>query len=179
MSTGDIEVALTPTSYLVLGCLAQSGPATPYELKQIVAGSVGYFWSFPHSQLYSEPPRLVQAGLATEEREESGRRRRRFAITKPGRQVLRTWVTDPTTAPVEIRDAALLKLYFGQVGTVEQIATLAKTQHDAHVERLGHYRELARAPMADATRATLELGLAYERAATAFWRSIAQSPPRD
>ena len=39
-------IKLTPTSYLVLGCLAVAGPATPYELKQMVAAGIGYFWSF-------------------------------------------------------------------------------------------------------------------------------------
>src|SRR5438128_6305938 len=84
-----MSIALTPTSYLLLGYLATAGPATPYELKQSVAGGVGYFWAFPHSQLYSEPARLAEAALLREEREDTGRRRRVFALTKPGRAALR------------------------------------------------------------------------------------------
>ncbi len=72
-------IALTPVSYLVLGEVARRGSATPYELKVAVAGSIGNCWSFPHAQLYKEPPRLAAAGLLSEEREESGRRRRSFA----------------------------------------------------------------------------------------------------
>ena len=67
---------LTPTSYIVLGLLeAADGEATPYDLKQAVAASVGNFWSIPHSQLYAEPERLARAGYLTEERETHGRRR--------------------------------------------------------------------------------------------------------
>jgi DNA-binding PadR family transcriptional regulator len=170
------DIELTPTSYLVLGCLSR-GPATPYELKQTVRGSIGYFWSFPHSQLYSEPARLGEVGLVTEEREESGRRRRRFAITTSGERALRDWVGDPTAAPVEIRDTALLKLFFAGVVTPDRIAELGRCQHEAHRERLGLYRELAKLPGDPAARATLDLGLAYERATTAFWRTIAENPP--
>src|SRR4029079_5842767 len=38
------EVALTPTSYVVLGLVGARGPLTPYEMKQFVARSIGYFW---------------------------------------------------------------------------------------------------------------------------------------
>ncbi|CAA9496763.1 MAG: hypothetical protein AVDCRST_MAG17-1035, partial [uncultured Solirubrobacterales bacterium] len=60
---------LTATSYIVLGLLERAGEATPYELKQAIARSVGNFWSVPHSQLYSEPERLSKAGLLAERRE--------------------------------------------------------------------------------------------------------------
>ena len=54
---------LSTTSYLVLGMIALRGPSTPYDLKRAVSRSVGYFWHFPHAQLYSEPDRLADAGL--------------------------------------------------------------------------------------------------------------------
>ena len=56
------EIKLTPTSYVVLGLVAQAGEATPYDLKRKVAQSVGFVWSFPHAQLYTEPERLTRAG---------------------------------------------------------------------------------------------------------------------
>ena len=45
------ELSLTPTSFIVLGLVERSAGATPYELKQMVAASIGNFWSVPHSQL--------------------------------------------------------------------------------------------------------------------------------
>ena len=35
-----------------------------------MAGSVGYFWTLQHAQLYTEPERLAKAGYVTETREE-------------------------------------------------------------------------------------------------------------
>src|SRR5260370_40403074 len=65
---------LSHFSCLLRGLVAGMGPATPYELKQVVNASLGYFWSFPHSQLYSEPDRLAGLGLLEVEQEEAGRR---------------------------------------------------------------------------------------------------------
>ena len=45
------------------GLVGQAGEATPYDLKQIVAATIGNFFSIPHSQLYAEPERLAKAGL--------------------------------------------------------------------------------------------------------------------
>lgn len=66
---------LTPTSYVVLGMVSMRGPSTSYDLKRAVNRSVGYFWPFPHAQLYSEPKRLVDLGLLEVHQEEAGRRR--------------------------------------------------------------------------------------------------------
>src|SRR5438132_12953587 len=95
VSTGS----LSPVSYLVLGLVAKRGSATPYELKADVAKSIGYFWSFPHSQLYAEPARLARAGLLAEEREQGGRRRRTYSATHAGREALAAWLAEPTGEP--------------------------------------------------------------------------------
>src|SRR5580765_3184049 len=162
---------LTTTSYLVLGCLANQGPCTPYQLKQAVAAGVGYFWSFPHSQLYSEPARLAGLGLVAEQREATGRRRRIFKITPAGRRELKRWVADPTDDLPEIRDTGLLKLFFGQHVSAPQLASLARSQRAAHEQRLAVYEEFAQAAGDAHTgpAATLAFGLAYERAAVEFW----------
>src|SRR4051812_50144338 len=90
---------LTPTSYLVLGLLAREGPSTPYDLEQHVKATLGNFWSFPHTLLYSEPPRLGILGLVTETRETDGRRRRIFAITPAGRLAPGGRLDRPAGAP--------------------------------------------------------------------------------
>ena len=171
--------SLTPTSYLVLGCLASGGPSTPYELKQAVAGSVGYFWSFPHSQLYSEPARMTEAGLVREEREEGGRRRRVFSITDAGRAALDDWLAQPIAGLPDIRDVGLLKLFFGDLAGKDQILALAQAQREAHEERLKFYEGLTSGPPQSAAESTIGLGIAWERAAATFWASIAEHPPKD
>ena len=83
------EIELTHTSHIVLGLLSMSGEATPYDLKQMVAATVGHFWSLPHSQLYAEPARLARGGYVTEQREPDGRRRKLYSLTDRGRDALR------------------------------------------------------------------------------------------
>src|SRR5919109_3019495 len=103
---------LTTTSYLVLGLVGFLGRATPYDLKRLVAISIGNFWSFPHSQLYAEPQRLAEMGLLDEDREEEGRRRRWYSLTEAGREELRSWLAETTSAEDEVGDVGLLKLFF-------------------------------------------------------------------
>ena len=83
------EPRLTPPSFIVLGLLAAAGEATPYDLKNMVAGSVGHFWSVQHAQIYAETARLADAGLLSERREELGRRRRFYSLTETGARALR------------------------------------------------------------------------------------------
>ena len=63
---GDRE--LTPTSYIVLGLLAE-GPGTPYDLKARVAAGVGNIWTVQHAQLYTETARLAEEGFLDEHRD--------------------------------------------------------------------------------------------------------------
>ena len=91
------ERALSPTSYIVLGLLSQA-PGTPYDLKARVAATIGDFWSVQHAQLYTETARLAQEGFLDERREETGRRRRIYSITKAGRKALRQWLAGPSTS---------------------------------------------------------------------------------
>ena len=110
-----------PVSYLVLGIVAVRGPSTSYDLKRFVQLSIGHFWPFPHTQLYAEPARLAEAGLLEETQEESGRRRRFYAITDAGRELLGEWLAEPVTSPMEYRDLGLLKLFFAELSGPEQV----------------------------------------------------------
>jgi PadR family transcriptional regulator, regulatory protein AphA len=171
-----MSIELTATSYLVLGLLEVKGPATPYDLKQRVAATVGAFWSFPHSQLYAEPSRLARAGLVTEEREETGRRRRFYTIGAEGRAALRAWLAEPESEGMQIRDPGLLKLFFAEAGDRHDVAALAAAQHAVHAAKLAEYRRLAAAlegvdPTAP-RMATLRLGLAVEEAYADFWDDL-------
>jgi DNA-binding PadR family transcriptional regulator len=160
---------LTPTSYIVLGLLEAVGRATPYDLKRAVAASIGNFWSVPHSQLYGEPARLARAGLLSEEREASGRRRLSYELTGQGRAALAAWRAGTTAELPEIRDTALLKLFFGA-----EPAPLAAAQLAAHRVKLAEYEALiAQADPADRSgpRRALEAGIAHEREWVRYWEA--------
>jgi len=183
MSTG-----LTPTSYLVLGLLAREGPSTPYDLERRVGATLGHVWSFPHTQLYTEPPRLVSLGLANERREEEGRRRRLFTITDRGLEAVQAWLDSPSNEPTELRDLGLLQLFFADLSGPEERRRIALRQLALHRSKLAEYDNDARrerraaagqAPgMLDRTAErwrgeTLRMALLYERAAVEFWEGAA------
>lgn len=174
-------IRLGPTSYLVLGMLALRGPSTPYEIERAVRRSVGYFWPFPHAQLYAEPARLTAARLLTEFREDGGRRRRTYTITESGREALRTWLRRPARDPIEIRDEGELQLFMSELVGAEEIVALARAQADVHRRRLGELEAIQARFGDDPTRARrmapLRLGMAVYRAAIDFWDEIAEHPP--
>ena len=164
------EPRLTPTSYIVLGLLLAFGEATPYRLKQIVAGSVGYFWSLQHAQLYTEPERLARGDYVTEEREEGGRRRKLYRITDKGKRAVRDWRADPTDALAELRDLALLKLFFGA-----EPGELARVQLEAHRSQLAEYERLRQEMPEEVPRGprlTLDAGLRHARTMISFWQDL-------
>lgn len=119
---------LNPVSGVVLGLLARDGPSTAYELKAAVAGGIAVFWPFPHSQIYSEAERLARAGLLAARREESGRRRRTYRITRSGAAALSAWLADPAADELQYRSLALLKLFFAHFAAPADVAALARRQ---------------------------------------------------
>ncbi|MGE3286507.1 MAG: PadR family transcriptional regulator [Pseudonocardia sp.] len=168
---------LSATSYVVLGMIALRGPSTPYDLKRAVARSVGYFWHFPHAQLYSEPDRLAEAGLLDLAVEDRGRRRKTYSITEEGLAALRAWLAAPTDEHFEMRDVAELKLFFNEVGDPADVPRLAAQQIRQHEQRIAAYEGMVtRYGHSAALRPrmiTLELGLEMEHAALRFWRALA------
>jgi DNA-binding PadR family transcriptional regulator len=176
----DAPISLTTTSYVVLGLVRRMGPVTVYAMKARIAVSIGYFWSFPHSQLYAEPARLTAAGYLDEETETGGRKRRRFAITAKGRAALEAWLAEPSTENTELRDLGLLKLHFSSASSPSSIVGLAREQEKVHAHRLAEYEAL-RIHVVDvatpAELATLTMGLRFEAMAVDYWHQIATDPP--
>lgn len=166
---------LTPTSVIVLGLVEQLGETTPYALKAAVAGSIGNFWSVPHSALYAEPARLVKAGQLEERREPGGRRRRLYSLTEKGRRALDGWRSEATAALPELRDLALLKVFFGA-----DPAKIAAAQLEAHRQKLAHYEALKASDEGGGPRGpwlALEAGIGHEREWIDYWERLAGGAP--
>ena len=177
---------LSPTAYLVLGLLVREGPSTPYDLERHVRATLGNFWSFPHTLLYSEPARLAGLGLVVEERESGGRRRRVFAVTPQGRDALSAWLETPANAPTELRDPGLLQLFFSDLAPASARFHLAEQRLGIHRAKLAGYQEDLRLEGQPASSArghrtvehwrgeTLPMGIVYERGAVDFWTDVAE-----
>ncbi|MFF4906071.1 PadR family transcriptional regulator [Streptomyces sp. NPDC001260] len=161
---------LTTSSYLVLGIIDKLGEASPYDVKVEAARTVAPFWSVPHAQVYAQCDRLLDAGLLSQVRQESGRNRRVLALTDTGRTALRRWLDDPEFVPVEARERGILKLWFG--GRPE---LLAPAQLAEHARTLGEYEELADGVgglLTPGQREALEFGIRYERMMVDFWQWV-------
>lgn len=166
------EIRLTPTSYIVLGLLAEGDEATPYDLKTRVAGGIGNLWSLQHTQLYAEPERLTKAGYLTERREQGGRRRKLYTITPVGREAFRAWLdTVPGAELPELRDISLLKVFFGA-----DPRPIAREQAGAHRAKLLEYRELEQEldGAEDTGQLTaLRAGIGHETEWVRYWADLA------
>lgn len=174
--------SLSPVSYVVLGLIARDGPSTPYALKTAAAKGVANFWPFPHSQLYDEAARLASLGLLHEEREETGRRRRVYSLTEGGRDALAAWFSTGTPELPQVRDLALLKLFFGAFAVGDDLRKLALDQAAFHEARLRDvYPEIearlvelpGRRHQLDAMRLVRDM----ERVMLDHWTALAEAPP--
>lgn len=172
------ETRLTPTSYIVLGLIEAAGEATPYELKQVVARSLGNFWSLPHAQLYAEPARLAARGYLEERREEGGRRRRYYKTTSAGREALKEWLAEPSAEMTELRDLAILKVFFGadpqQMAAAQLPARREKTAEYEEIER-----NLAGTDVPFGPLLALRAGIAHERVWVDFWADQLDEEPAE
>lgn len=179
MSEDDIR--LSPTSYVVLGLIHLRGPSTPYELEAAVQKSVEYFWKFPHSQLYREPDRLAASGHLTVDQEPRGRRRKVFTLTPQGRSALTTWLERPVQDVFEMRDEAVLQLFFSDQLSPSALVDLARREIALYQQRLDEYERIAARELPrhgqDRRMAPLRLGVKLAEAFREFWEEIAQDPP--
>ncbi len=164
---------LTATSYIVLGLVDRVGEASPYDLKQAVAGSVGNFWSVPHSQVYREAARLEHAGYLScrLDRTPGGRERKLYRLLRRGADELARWRDEPPEDLPELRDPGLLKLHLGA-----DPRPLARARLAAHRRKLDEYEARRRLDPGDGPRGgllTLDAGIAHEREWVRFWSGIA------
>ena len=112
---------LTTTSYALLGLLAVR-PWTGYELTQQMRRSLHYVWPKSESLLYTEPKKLVDAGLARVTQQRVGdRTRARYRITAAGRRALEAWL-DTEPAPPLFEIETMLRVTFADQGTPDQLA---------------------------------------------------------
>jgi DNA-binding PadR family transcriptional regulator len=166
---------LDETSYVVLGLLELNEPATPYDLERVARLSTVRFWTIPHSRLYSECARLAKEGLLSEEREQTGRRRRIYRLTASGREALEAWRADPAGVHDQLHSVRLLKLFLGA-----DPAMLAAVYLPEHEELLRKFEALREVLLdLDPHRGgmlALEAGIGFQREAVRFWKSLLDAP---
>jgi PadR family transcriptional regulator AphA len=129
---------LSPTAYVILGTLGWR-QMSGYEIKSIVDKSTRFFWAASYGQIYPELRRLAAAGLIEGKASpQGGRRRNVYRLTPAGRKELRAWL-DADPEVFELRDEALLKLFFADAtggGSAAGTLEAKRRTHERIVERL-------------------------------------------
>ena len=165
--TGDVR--LPATAYVVLG-LVSIRPMTGYELAAYAERSVGNFFPLTRSHIYSELDRLGRLGLldATEVEQDSAPTKRVHEITPAGSDELRQWLEDRVMKEERSRSLFLVRIFFGDRLSPEQLARLLddfESAARARRDRLAAIVErLAGRPGAVFRRSTAMFGVRREQA---------------
>ncbi|MGE0500580.1 MAG: PadR family transcriptional regulator [Rhizobiaceae bacterium] len=121
---------LTTTSYAILGQLALQ-PWTMYDLAQQMRRNLHYFFPRAESQVYAEPKRLVELGLAAADTEMTGKRARTvYRITDEGRAELARWLASPVAKGPTLEFEALLRVMLAPFGRDEDLAATLQQVRD-------------------------------------------------
>lgn len=131
------------TAYALLGLL-NVRPWTTYELAKQVQRSLHWFWPQAERRLYQVPKMLAEAGLATATKETTGRRPRTlYSITDAGRAELVRWLSEAPEPRVE-EFAAMVKVFFADAGTLDQLLATLDAIEDEARERVATLADLVR-----------------------------------
>jgi PadR family transcriptional regulator AphA len=134
--------SLTPTARVILGML-RLGVSTGYDIKKVIDSSTRFFWTASFGQIYPELKRLRKAGLVEAKQVPRGKVRRTvYSLTPKGEQALREWLTDSEQVLFEIRDESLLRLFFGDVLTRNEVLANVRTQQQLFELVLERFREI-------------------------------------
>jgi DNA-binding PadR family transcriptional regulator len=156
------SIQLTPNSYALLALLDYLGEATSYDIKRALEISIENFWPVPHTTAYAEPARLAEGGYLSVRQETGGRRRKLYLLTEEGRAALAAWIAEPSAAPPQLRDEAMLKIFAGAAPGPLRGARV--DWHRAKLEELeGYLSEFRKNSESSGGERTLIAGVSYHR----------------
>ncbi|AUB42677.1 DNA-binding transcriptional regulator, PadR family [Nostoc flagelliforme CCNUN1] len=129
-------------AHAILAALVDA-PCTGYDLAKRFDGSVGFFWSASHQQIYRELSKLENQGsISSESILQTGRPDKRlYSVTDLGEQHLKEWIAQ-SCEPTPIKDDLLVKIFAGHI--VPKQIILAELEHhqETHLKKLSTYKEL-------------------------------------
>ena len=144
--------SLTPTARVILGML-KLGVATGYDIKRVIDFSTRFFWTASYGQIYPELKRLRKAGLVRAEEAPRGKVKRTVhSLTPKGERALQEWLADSEDVLFEIRDESLLRLFFSDLLSRDEVIVNLRTQQhifDLILQRFGAIEADAKAGVAE------------------------------
>jgi DNA-binding PadR family transcriptional regulator len=118
-------------------------PHSTYDITRQMRLSLHYMWPRAESNVYAEPRRLVEAGLATAREEWNGQRRRTvYEITDAGRAALAGWLGSPSS-PARYEIEALVKVMFAENGSRDDLLASIRAIGADAAEGLRSVRRIA------------------------------------
>jgi PadR family transcriptional regulator AphA len=156
-----MDERLSPTAKVVLGML-RLGARTGYDVKRLVDVSTRFFWSASYGQIYPELRRLEARGLVeAEDYPRGGVQRRAYRLTAAGEAALHEWLTEPRAGDFSIRDEGLLRFFFGDALTPDEVVANLRRQREAFEDVARRFRELEAGDRADDAARFPDLALRY------------------
>jgi PadR family transcriptional regulator, regulatory protein AphA len=150
------------TARVILALLA-FGPRTGYDIKRFTDSSTRFFWRASYGQIYPELRKLEAAGLVRSRDEPYGRRVRRVhELTAKGRRELAAWLHSDDDQ-YEVRDEGLLRLFFGELLSGEELLELVRRRRSWYAESAALFRGIGEelgeveGPSGDVLRYGIEL----------------------
>jgi PadR family transcriptional regulator, regulatory protein AphA len=156
-------MALSATGRVILGLIAVE-PRSGYDIKAMVDKSTRFFWAASYGQIYPELKRLAERGLIAGADQSQGERPRTvYSITAEGREALSAWLASGEQVH-ELRDEALLKLFFSGQASRDDLITVMETKREEHLDALERFSEIE--PLAASSEdfgplMVLRYGMAY------------------
>ena len=164
---------LSGTARVILGML-RTTDRTGYDIKQLVDKSTRFFWAASYGQIYPELRRLERDGLIRGEEDPSGGRRRKiYSLTDAGERALVDWLESDAPLVYELREEALLKLFFA-IDDDELLRHLRamREHHEAVAARLREIEPDARAADRPGAYTVLRFGIEHQMWVADYCRAL-------
>lgn len=128
--------------HALLGFLS-FGPATGYDLKRQMEGSVQHFWNADLSQIYRTLDAMREAGWVHKavERQESRPPRHVYSIQDAGQAELTRWLQEPLEELPTVHNPFLLKVFFGGLAGPGETMEHLRRHQELHQGRLDCLQE--------------------------------------
>ena len=133
---------LSKPAYVVLGMIA-TGRRSGYAISRTAKQATRHFWATSDGQIYPQLKKLSEEGYITGEREaQGGRERIVYSLTDQGQEALEEWLNSGTRPQLEFRDEGLLRLFFAEAVSVDQLRAQIAVMRERHRRALESLQEL-------------------------------------
>ena len=133
---------LSKPAYVVLGMIA-TGRRSGYAMSRTAKDTTRHFWATSDGQIYPQLKKLSDDGYIEGEREaRGGRERIVYSLTPKGREALDEWLNSGGKGHFEMRDEGLLKLFFAEELSVDQLRAQIELMRRRSRRAIEHLEEL-------------------------------------